>query len=300
MDKNVTGRIFDIQHFCTHDGPGIRSTVFFKGCPLSCKWCSNPESQLCDPQLLFFQHLCKQCGKCIDVCPTNCLEIKENFLQYNRNKCINCGNCVKVCEHDARQLSGKIVTVEDVVQEVIRDWRFYMNSGGGITCSGGEPLLQSDFLYELLKKLHSDIGYHTCIETTGFSKWENLEKILPELSYILFDLKHMDSELHKEMTGVGNSLIIENARKLAQHSLPILFRVPLIAGFNDTSSNIEALTSFLLDIKRPCVELMPYHSLGKSKYMALGRPYTFDGGKSNIEQVREYLEKRGIDVILNI
>ena len=293
----IQGMIFDIQHFSLHDGPGVRSTVFFKGCPLACWWCSNPESQAKTEQLLFFKHLCTGCGACQAVCPSGVQAITRNGLIMDREQCTNCGICMNICPNHARQISGKLMTVEDVCTEVRQHWRIFQQSGGGVTCGGGEPLAQPDFLFELLKTLHDDVGLHTCLETCGMAPWQILERVLPYVNLVILDIKHMDSNVHKAATKAGNETILSNAHALAQAKIPVLIRVPLIPGFNDTDENLHALGAFLMKHDLMEAEIMPYHTLGVSKYAALEREYV---GHVNTlprtDEAAEILKNYGLSV----
>lgn len=294
--SEVKGQIFDLQRFCTHDGPGIRTTIFFKGCPLTCAWCSNPESQQLKPQLMFFEHLCKGCGRCLDACPNGAITVQEDSLVFNRAACTSCGSCAVVCPHESRTISGKTVTVDELVQAVRQDWQYYMEDEGGITASGGEALLQPAFLYELMLRLHDGLGYHTCLDTTACVPWPTLEKILPVLNLILLDIKHMDSAEHQRLTGIGNELILANARKLGEMEFPVLIRTPLIPGYNDTQANLEQMGEFLRQTGLCSVELMPYHKLGESKYQALGWPYNCVAGLPDTLNAVNTLTHYGLNV----
>lgn len=295
----MTGNLFDMQRFCTHDGPGIRTTLFFKGCPLRCAWCSNPESQRSSPQLLFHAHLCQGCGRCAEVCPHGAVTLAENRPEFHRERCVNCGTCARVCPHEARILSGRSVALDDVVEFVRQDWRYYMQSSGGVTCSGGEALTQPDFLRALFGRLHDELGYHTCLDTTAHAPWETLESVLPVTDLILLDIKHMDPAEHRRMTGADNTLILNNARKLGAAGFPVLIRVPLIPGFNDTPDNMRALGEFLAENRFHEVELMPYHSFGRSKYQALGRECPAFEGKPDVDGSVERLKAYGLNVFVH-
>lgn len=194
-------------------------------------------------------------------------------IEYDRKKCISCGECAKVCPYEARILSGRVVTVDEIVNTVRQDWRYYMQTGGGVTCGGGEALFQPEFLEALLTKLHNELGYHCCLDSTCFAPWEVLERMLPHVNLILLDIKHMDSKAHQELTGVPNERILENTRHLGAMNFPVLIRVPLIPEFNDTEENAESLGKFLKKINLVKVDLMPYHTMGLSKTKALGREY---------------------------
>ena len=299
MTAPLRGRIFDMQRFCTHDGPGIRTTVFFKGCPLSCAWCSNPESQRPEPQLMTYQHLCISCGRCVPVCPTGASKLAEDGMRFDRSLCVNCGACAEACLNEARTLSGREVDLQEVVEFVRKDWRYYMESDGGITCSGGEALAQPAFLRGLLTELHDGLGYHTCLDTTAFAPWETLESVLPVTDLILLDIKHMDSAEHHRMTGVDNGLILGNARRLGERQFPVLIRVPLIPGFNDTDGNLNAMGAFLKDCRLEHVEIMPCHTLGRSKYEALGRTPPFFQGRPDVTNAVDTLRRFGLDVLVH-
>ncbi len=265
--------IFDIQHFSLHDGPGVRSTVFFKGCPLSCKWCSNPESQYHAPEILYYQTLCTACGACVSECPQDALSLNEGIVNKQNNNCQACGQCTLACRAKARTLSGRRVNIHEVCSEVREHWRIFMQSGGGVTCSGGEALAQPSVLKHLLAMLHEELGFHTCLDTTGYTRWEILKGLLPHLDLILLDIKHMDESVHIKGTGVSNVSILHNAAELGKLKFPVIVRLPLIPRFNDQLSNLEQMGGFLKDNGLNSVEIMPYHQFGLSKYSALQMEY---------------------------
>lgn len=260
--------IFDIQRNSFVDGPGIRTTVFFKGCNLRCKWCHNPESQSFEKQMMFYKDKCTGCGKCREVCP--------NHLK----KCDFCGKCELYCPAEARKICGREYTSDEVFAEVIKDKAFYDNSGGGVTFSGGECMLQLDFLCEILEKCKS-AGIHTAVDTAGNVPWKSFEKILPFTDLFLYDIKAFGAELHRKGTGVSNELILENLKNLSGRA-DIIVRIPVIGGYNDNDEEIRRIADFLKQIKIIKAELLPYHAMGEHKYTALGRnPESFNVPNKN-------------------
>jgi pyruvate formate lyase activating enzyme len=269
------GMLLNIQRFSVHDGPGIRTLVFMKGCPLVCSWCANPESQSREPELGFFQSKCVQCGKCIEACPPGAITLSAGGEIYTDRKiCDNCGKCVEACSYEAREIAGEWVTVEYLLAEVEKDRDFYSNSGGGVTVGGGEPAYQPDFIREFLKQCQ-ERWLHTAIETCGHTPWKNLVGILEYVDYILIDIKHMDPEVHKLITGVSNKLILSNIKKIvSSQAKPIIIRVPIIPGLNDAETNIRSTAEFISGLgKAEGIELLPYHRLGISKYEQFDKPY---------------------------
>lgn len=277
MEKAV---IFDIERNSYVDGPGIRTTVFFKGCNLKCAWCHNPESQSFKPQMMFYTSKCTGCGKCKSVCPNG------------MKNCSLCGKCELYCPTDARKICGREYTVDEVLREVAKDKAFYDNSGGGVTFSGGECMLQVDFLAETLEKCKQN-GISTAVDTAGCVPFESFEKVLPYTDLFLYDIKCIDSARHREYTGVGNDLILENLEKLLSHGAEVIVRIPVIPGVNDSADDMLK-TKKTLDgfggVKR--VELLPYHAMGENKYRALGvEPKTFLApDKSEIEALKACFE----------
>jgi pyruvate formate lyase activating enzyme len=267
------GMVFNIQHYSIHDGPGIRTSVFLKGCFLHCLWCQNPESQSLIPELFYFKEKCMACGRCVEICPEKANHITGSELKLDRNKCKGCGRCIDICPNDARSLLGKKMTAEEVFNQVKGDELFYKRSKGGMTLTGGEPLFQPEFSKQLLM-LCRQAGIHTALETCGYADWETLKDILQYVDLVLFDLKQMDTKRHQEYTGAPNGLVLDNARKIC-HTLkiPIWARLPIIPGYNDTLKNIHATAEFIVKELSPSVpvHLLAYHRLGETKYERLGQ-----------------------------
>lgn len=266
----MNGLIFNIQRFSINDGPGIRTTVFFKGCPLRCKWCHNPESQKTSPELLFLNEKCVGCGKCVSVCKNNVHVLSDKHHIF-REFCTFCGECENICSADALELAGKSFTAEDVMKHVMRDKLFYDSSGGGITLSGGEPFLQFDFMLELLKLLKEN-GLHTCIETCGFTDTKKIIEAAAYTDIFLFDWKITDSVLHKEYTGVDNALILKNLKALDENGSKIILRCPIIPGINDNMEHFKGIADIANSLKSVIgIDIAPYHELGLSKLARLER-----------------------------
>lgn len=301
--SNPQGLIFDIRRYTLHDGPGVRTTVFFKGCPLNCLWCCNPESQVAQPELMWIRERCLGCDLCLTACSQDALEVSaDGGKAVDRERCDRCGRCAEHCPGEALNLIGRRVTVDEVLAEVTKDALYFEGSGGGLTLSGGEPLAQSEFAAELLWRYkHEEKGENTVVETCGFVEWPAIEMLAAEVDLFLYDLKHMDPAEHLRLTGRDNRLILENARRLAQAGHPLVIRLPLIAGINDSRKNLEATAEFALSlagVRR--IDLLGYHRLGEPKYRRLERHYPLDGQPSlpdkRIAWARQILEQRGFEV----
>ena len=284
--------VTNIQGYSIHDGPGIRTVVFFKGCNLACRWCANPEGIHTKPEVGFIEKLCQQCGKCIDACPNGAIQLDEGLHRINYERCVGCGKCTEVCFYNALVLYGKPMSVDEVYDAVKRDKMFYDPSGGGVTVSGGDPLLHAPFIKELFEKCRQN-GINTCIETSGFVNTEVLLSALPLTDHLLLDLKLLNPQLHKEYTGQFNDLILKNARLAAESGVNVLFRMPLIPGINDTEENIAETSEFIkrLEGDEARIELLPYHRLGQSKYIALNLPYSLPDVK--------VMETQQVDAVKN-
>jgi len=297
--KSGQGLIFDIQRFSIHDGPGIRSLVFMKGCPLRCAWCSNPESQKAKPEIMFFEEKCIHCGACIEVCPYG--EVLEKNWLLATEVCYGCGSCVEVCYAEARKLVGRWMDLEEVLKVVESDRVFYEESGGGITVGGGEPTFQADFVARLLQ-ICQERGIHTAIETCGFTPWTTMRKVLQHTDLLLLDIKHMDAEKHRKHTGIGNERILDNAREASNFVDEMIVRLPLIPDFNDDLEHIHSLGKFVAGnlpaVKR--IDVLPYHSTGESKSKRLGKSYSLSGvepqSQRKLESVKEILQSYGTKV----
>jgi pyruvate formate lyase activating enzyme len=284
MGKPLTGKVYDIQGFSVQDGPGIRTTVFLKGCPLRCPWCHSPESQQFFAQLSWMSMRCigiEKCGKCLDACakgaispgrylkhPATQEEIRH--IHIDRLICDNCGDCAVICYQKALVISGTDYTVEDILERVRKDMPFYEHSGGGVTISGGEPLSQPEFVLQLLKRL-KECGIHTALDTSGYAPYEIFERILPYTDLFLYDLKHMNSEQHRAVVGVSNELILGNARRIAKSGGKMQIRIPVIPDFNDSENSIRETGMFCksLGTALTVIQLLPYHNLGVMKYHRL-------------------------------
>ncbi len=292
--------VTNIQGYSIHDGPGIRTVVFFKGCGLACQWCSNPECISPRPEIGFIKTLCTRCGKCDGVCPEKALTLSADKLPViNREKCNGCGECVAACTYKSLILYGKPMNAVEIFDAVSRDKMFYESSGGGVTVSGGEALLHFQTVAELFDKCRK-AGINTCVETSGFAAAPALKYVLDKTDYVLFDLKLMNTEKHRRYTGKPNGAILENARFIAEIDKETLFRMPLIPGINCDEQNIKDTADFLHGLGKNYlrIELMPYHALGKGKYESLDRKYLLpDIRPSNpeqVESVKKMFENLGI------
>lgn len=292
--------IFDIQRFSLHDGPGIRTIVFFKGCPLACFWCQNPESQKPSPELIFYKERCIGCFQCRDAC-SNAAILEHLHTRIDYSKCIVCGKCVSACSTDSLRIVGKEWNADELLTEVLKDKDYFEQSGGGITLSGGEPLLQSDFLQTFLPMV-KEKGIHINLETCGMAPWKRMEEIIFWLDQIFFDIKHMDSKLHKKYTDNGNQLILDNFSRLAKRFDNLQARMPIIPGINDTPENIRSTAMFLKENHQDSIHLLPYHNMGEAKLERINtrqkslnlKPMKAD----KLLEIKGLFEKEGIHVII--
>jgi len=268
--KPCKGTVFQIQRWSIHDGEGVRSTVFFKGCPLRCRWCANPESWSSNPEIFYFQERCSGCGRCVAGCQVGANSLNEGRLSFDREKCTGCGACAEICPTGARKKMGSVMTTEEVMKVIKRDAVFYRESGGGVTFSGGEPFMQLDFLRELVLNC-SRIGIDTAVETCGYFDWEQGKDIIALLDGVFIDIKHMDDRIHQQVTGVSNMPILENVIRIAELQPNTIVRVPLMEEINASEKNITAMCEFIKQhTKVKGVELLPYHHLGEAKHNARG------------------------------
>jgi pyruvate formate lyase activating enzyme len=263
-------RIYHIQRFSLNDGPGIRTTVFLKGCPLSCAWCHNPESQSEMPELLHYDPLCIRCGACAAVCPTRCLTVRPDGWTIDRARCDLCGRCVEACPTDALVLRGRDIGEEELVARILDDRAFFDESGGGVTFSGGEPLLQAAELANVLPRLRAK-GIHVAVETAGCVDPVSLDRVTPHVDLFLYDVKSMDPDVHQRATGSDNALVLANLARLAASGKDVVVRTPVIPGFNDTPEALGAIASHVVDLGLRRIDLLPFHPLATAKYQALGR-----------------------------
>ena len=286
---SVQGTVFNIQKFSIHDGPGIRTTVFLKGCPLRCKWCANPESQIAKVQVLYDAKKCVQCQKCVHTCPEQAISLSENGrIHINFEKCTGCLECVRGCPGRALTHEGEQKTVDEVLDACMQDADFYAESGGGVTISGGEGMVQPDFVEALILRLKEN-SVHTAIETTGCVSSQVFQRLAPQFDLLLFDVKHFDSAKHEWGTGVGNGQILENLRWANDQGLNILPRIPVIPGFNAELEDAEGISALLADIGLKRVQLLPFHQMGERKYEFLNRDYALTGVKAlHPEDLKDY------------
>lgn len=267
--------IINIQKFSVHDGDGIRTTIFFKGCMLNCWWCHNPESQSFTPELLYNAERCTGCTRCIEVCPQHGIRMVNGQFLADRTKCDACGTCADACLNNAREVCGRTYTIKELIREIEKDQMFYEESGGGVTLSGGESMLQDpEYMEQLCRQLHRK-GFNIAVDTCGFAPWSTYERVLPYVDTFLYDVKLMDPERHKKYIGQDNALILENLKKLSQAGANINLRIPLITPVNTSDQDIQDIISFLKenDIRIVKTNLLPYHNTGNHKYEKLGEEY---------------------------
>ena len=310
----ISGLVFNIQRFSVHDGPGIRTTVFLKGCSLRCYWCQNPEGLHPRQEVQYFPELCIGCGECVDICERQGHQINEDGHIFLRENCTACGACIAICYAGALRLIGSRMSVEQVMVEILRDHLFYKNSGGGVTLSGGDPLFQPDFARAILEQCKIR-QIHTAMETAISTRWEILESLLPLTDLFFVDIKHFDPEKHFEATGTSNTRILENIKRLVQTDKPIVFRIPVVPEFNDTAEDISAIARYIHQLselrntsshEQLCsrdsisLELIAFHTLASDKYRSLGLDYLsgqqIPPSREKINELRQVAAQWGIVV----
>ncbi|MHA1490666.1 MAG: glycyl-radical enzyme activating protein [Promethearchaeota archaeon] len=303
MSDRVKGLVFNIQRFVLHDGPGIRTTVFLKGCPLRCVWCHNPEGLEAYPELIYRDSQCISSKKCILVCPENAITSIDTGINIDRRRCIACGDCAIECKSNALEICGEYMTTEDIMSEVLADIEFYKQSGGGLTVSGGEPLMQLEFLINLLKEAKM-ANLHTCLDTTGYCDSEKLEEVLKHVDTLLYDIKSLNEEMHEKLTGISNVLIIKNLKMCLDKAVDIIVRIPIIPGYNflQVKEELTEHVKWLTEIGVKKFEVIPYHGFGEQKYKILGKKYDLKIkpiDKNFISNLAQELSKK-YDILIKI
>lgn len=296
----TVGTVFNVQHFSTDDGPGIRTTVFLKGCPLRCLWCSNPESQSSSPQLAHREATCIRCQACIAACQQEALSYRDGFINIERAKCVACGSCVRECPSGAMFMYGEQRAATDVFEEVARDNTYYKTSGGGVTASGGECMMQPDFVSELFG-LCKDAGISTALDTCGYFPEQYLDLVANRSDLVLFDIKTIDPKLHKSCTGLDNKVILNNFDRMLELGMELVARVPVIPGWNDSDEQLGRIADFVASRDKAIhIDVLPYHKYGLRKYELLGMPYHLNNLEPVGERERVHYEQvfsaRGLDV----
>lgn len=296
----TTGIIFDIRRYSIHDGPGIRTTVFFKGCPLNCWWCHNPESQASSIEMMYRENRCIRCGACLEICPRGALSWETDLIVLDKEKCDLCGDCADVCYTEARQMVGQEMTISQAMEEIERDIAFYDQSGGGVTFSGGEPLFQPDFLHVLLQAC-KEKEIHTALDTCGFTPWEILDRVRGYVDLFLYDLKLMEDAKHRQFTGVSNELILRNLQALSSYGHHIILRLPVIPGVNDDDDNVHQIGAFAAALPHlDGIDILPYHRIGLDKYIRLNMDYKLpeisSPSSDKIAAIAQILQEFGLPV----
>ncbi|CAH2213742.1 trans-4-hydroxy-L-proline dehydratase activase [Tepidibacter aestuarii] len=292
-------KIINIQKYCVHDGPGIRTTVFFKGCPLTCIWCHNPESQRYKSEIMYNEEKCSKCGECEKRCPHDCIKINEDKIINDYSICSHCENCIDFCVNNARELVGKEYSVNELMKEIEKDKVFYEESGGGVTLSGGEVMSQIDFVEQIVKNCKRK-GIHVAIDTCGYAPFESYERIIDYVDLFLYDIKLMNSQRHEKYAGKPNELILKNLVMLSERGANINLRIPLIQGINCDDENIENMLKFIKNLNISSINLLPYHEIGKDKYKRLNINYEDElmskPSDERIEEIKNIFEKHNFKI----
>lgn len=291
--------IFNIQKFSVHDGPGIRTTVFFKGCPLTCQWCHNPESQSYEQEIVFHSNRCSSCGRCTKSCRQQAISMVEGQVVYDASRCIYCGVCVENCYNNSWEIMGKLYTVPQLMSEIVKDRPFYEQSGGGVTLSGGEVMTQIEFALELVKACKEQ-GISVAIDTCGYAPLENFSRILEHVDVFLYDIKLMDSKRHDYYIGMDNTLILENLKMLSSCGATISLRLPLIEGINTDDEHIHQVLDFIESLRIGVIHLLPYHDMAIGKYeqwnMECPVEKFFAPSNERLEEIRELFKQANYKV----
>ncbi len=294
-----SGKIFDVKRFAVHDGPGIRTTLFLKGCPMECHWCHNPEGLDTEDELFFFHERCIGCESCLSICETKALNRRENTITIERKRCTGCGKCAELCPTEALKMAGKTITTAQAMEIIKRDGPYYETSKGGVTFSGGEPLLQHDFLAKLVKDCKSE-GIHIALDTSGYAEPKIFEKLMEDIDLFLYDLKIIDNDIHRKYTGVSNLYVLKNLKTLCETEKEVWIRFPVIPDITCTDSNMEDMIDFLSGLKRiKKISLLSFHDAGE-KYARLGRVYAMGSTKApkrdHMAEIRKKFESRGFAI----
>ncbi|MBU5677932.1 glycyl-radical enzyme activating protein [Alkaliphilus sp. MSJ-5] len=295
----ITGTIFNIQKYSINDGPGIRTTVFFKGCPLKCTWCHNPESQSYENELIFSIEKCIYCNSCNNSCVDKCITFIDRELIIDKAKCSLCGDCTKNCPTNAIEMVGISMTVNEVMKEIEKDMVFYEESGGGVTLSGGEPLMQFEFINAILKKC-KEKGIHTAIDTSGYSSLSSVYELSKNVDLFLYDIKHLDDDKHMELTGVSNKQILDNLSNIVKIGNNVWIRVPIIPGINDDDENILGIGRLMNMLKLADISILPYHNIATDKYRKLGKTYDLSNIKTPSDQYMNKIASKLKNFGLNV
>jgi len=293
----LNATIFNIQRYAVHDGPGIRTTVFLKGCPLSCWWCHNPEGLSLERQIIIWPERCIRCGDCVEICPAAAAALQAPGPVIDQARCTLCGRCTETCPSEALEMAGRDISLEELLQEVEKDRVFYEQSGGGVTFGGGEPLLQYDFL-KAAAEASAQRGIHTVVDTSGYADGEKLLALSRHVDLFLYDLKHMDNNRHREITGVGNTLILRNLERLVKAGQAVVARFPLIPGIND-GDHVKRLGAYLASVPVTTVHVLPYHNIAQGKYQRLAYNDAMQGfqppSEAMIEEAAAVLVSYGLE-----